>query len=55
MHVLIPVDSAITGLDTTVTLTLTGSSGTSAVTVRHDFIDDPILTVTGTTITGATS
>ena len=55
VHVLIPVDSAVTGLDTAVTLTITGSSGTSAVTVRHDFVDDPILTVTGTTIAGATS
>jgi hypothetical protein len=54
VHVLIPVDSAVVGLDTAVTLTITGSSGTRAVTVHHDFIDDPILTITGTTIAGAT-
>jgi hypothetical protein len=55
VHVLIPVDSAVTGLDTAVTLTITGPGGTRAVTVHHDFVDDPILTLTDTTIAGATS
>ena len=55
VHVLIPVDSAVTGLDTAVMLTITGPGGARAVTVHHDFVDDPILTLTDTTISGATS
>jgi hypothetical protein len=52
VHVLIPIDSVVTGLDTAVTLTITGSGGTRTVTVHNDFIDDPILTLTGTTVAG---
>ncbi|HZR53415.1 MAG TPA: hypothetical protein VFB06_28410 [Streptosporangiaceae bacterium] len=55
VHVLIPVDSVLTGLDTAVTLNLTGPGGTRSVTVHNDFIDDPILTLTATTLAGATS
>lgn len=55
VHVLIPVDSVLTGLDTAVTLTIAGPGGTRSVTVHNDFIDDPILTLTATTLTGATS
>jgi len=55
VHVLIPVETAITGLGTVVALTITGPGGTRSVTVHNDFIDDPILTLTTTTLTGATS
>ena len=51
VNVLIPVDSAVTGLDTTVTLNITTSSGQRTVTVSHDFVDDPTLTITNNTIT----
>jgi hypothetical protein len=50
VNVLIPIDSAVTGLDTTVTLNITTSSGQRTVTVSHDFIDDPTLTITSNTI-----
>ena len=50
VNVLIPVDSAVTGLDTTVTLNITTSSGQRTVTVSHDFVDDPTLTITNNTI-----
>jgi hypothetical protein len=50
VNVLIPVDSAVTGLDTTVTLNITTSSGRRTVTVSHDFVDDPTLTITNNTI-----
>ena len=50
VNVLIPVDSAITGLGTTVTLDITTSSGQRTVTVTHDFVDEPTLTITNTTI-----
>jgi hypothetical protein len=55
VHVLIPVETAITGLGTVVALTITGPGGTRSVTVHNDFIQDPILTLTTTTLTGATS
>jgi len=55
VHVLIPVGSVVTGLDTAVTLTLTGPGGARTVTVHNDFMDEPILTLTSTTISGATS
>jgi hypothetical protein len=51
VNVLIPIDSAVTGLDTTVTLNITTSSGQRTVTVSHDFVDDPTLTITNNTIT----
>jgi hypothetical protein len=51
VHVLVPVDAAVTGLDTTVTLTLNGLNGSRPVTLHHDFVDEPILTITTTTIT----
>jgi hypothetical protein len=55
VHVLIPVETAVTGLDTVVALTFTGPGGTRAVTVHNDFIHAPILTLTSTTIAGAAS
>ncbi|MEU1228013.1 hypothetical protein [Streptomyces sp. NPDC005828] len=50
MQVSLPVDSAVTGLDSTVLLTLTTASGTRTVTLAHDFVDKPILVVTSSTI-----
>ncbi|MFF0429539.1 hypothetical protein ACFYUJ_34835 [Streptomyces sp. NPDC004520] len=50
VHVSLPVDSAVTGLDSTVLLTVTTSSGVRTVSLAHDFIDDPILTVTSSTL-----
>jgi len=50
VNVLIPIDSAVTGLDTTVTLKITTSSAQRTVTVSHDFVDDPTLTITNNTI-----
>jgi hypothetical protein len=50
VNVLIPIDSVVTGLDTTVTLNITTSSGQRTVTVGHDFVDDPTLTITNNTI-----
>jgi len=57
VHVLIPVETAITGLGTVVTLTLAlaGAGGSRVVTVHNDFIDNPILNVTGTTIAAASA
>jgi hypothetical protein len=50
VHVSLPVDSAVTGLDSMVVLTLTTTSGTRTVSVPHDFVDDPVLVVTSSTI-----
>ncbi|AWZ04237.1 MULTISPECIES: hypothetical protein [unclassified Streptomyces] len=50
VHVSLPVDSAITGLDSTVVLTVNTSSGARTVSVPHDFVDEPILVVTSSTI-----
>ncbi|SED98607.1 hypothetical protein [Streptomyces sp. TLI_105] len=50
VHVSLPVDSAVTGLDSTVLLTLTTTSGSRTVSVAHDFVDKPILVVTSSTI-----
>jgi hypothetical protein len=50
VNVLIPSVSAVTGLDTTVTLNITASSGQRTVTISHDFVDDPILTITNNMI-----
>jgi hypothetical protein len=46
VNVLVPVDSAVTGLDSTVALTLTGPAGQRTVSVSHDFVNDPILVLT---------
>jgi hypothetical protein len=51
VHVLVPVDSAVTGLDSTVALTLTTPAGQRTISVSHDFVDDPILLLTQPTIT----
>lgn len=50
VHVLIPIDSAVTGLDTTVALTITTAAGQHTTTLTHDFIDQPTLIITNTTI-----
>ncbi|GGY09292.1 hypothetical protein [Streptomyces tanashiensis] len=50
VHVSLPVDSAVRGLDSTVLLTLTTTSGSRTVSVVHDFVDAPILVVTSSTI-----
>jgi hypothetical protein len=50
VNVLIPVESAISGLDTTVTLSITTTAGHRSVTVSHDFVDDPTLTITTSAI-----
>lgn len=49
-HVAIPVESAVTGLDCSVALTLTAAAGPRTVTVRHDFMETPILILTPNTI-----
>ncbi|MFF7779161.1 hypothetical protein ACFZCG_32635 [Streptomyces tanashiensis] len=46
VHVSLPVDSAVRGLDSTVLLTLTTASGSRTVSVVHDFVDEPVLVVT---------
>jgi len=46
VNVLVPVDSAVTGLDSTVALTLAGPAGQRAVSVSHDFVGDPVLVLT---------
>jgi hypothetical protein len=51
VHVMIPIDSAVTGLDGTVALTLTTAAGQRTVTVAHDFVEEPILIVTPSVIT----
>ncbi|MEV8585700.1 hypothetical protein AB0424_02065 [Streptomyces sp. NPDC051180] len=50
VHVSLPVDSAVTGLDSTVVLSLTTASGPRTVSLTHDFVDEPILVVTSTTL-----
>jgi hypothetical protein len=50
VHVLVPVDSVVTGLDCTVVLTLTTAAGGRTATVSHDFVGEPILIVTQSTI-----
>ncbi|MFE0648498.1 hypothetical protein ACFVZH_07920 [Streptomyces sp. NPDC059534] len=50
VHVSVPVDSAVTGLNSTVVLTLTTASGTRTVSLTHDFVNEPILVVTSSTI-----
>ncbi|MFG3037500.1 hypothetical protein ACGFYZ_11395 [Streptomyces sp. NPDC048330] len=50
VHVSLPVDSAVTGLDSTVLLTVTTASGVRTVSLSHDFVDEPILVVTSSTI-----
>jgi hypothetical protein len=46
VHVLVPIDSAVTGLAGTVALTLTTTAGQRTVAVSHDFVDEPILIIT---------
>ncbi|GGY09252.1 hypothetical protein [Streptomyces tanashiensis] len=50
VHVSLPVESAFTGLDSTVVLTVNTASGARTVSVAHDFVDQPILVVTSSTI-----
>ncbi|MGH3380724.1 MAG: hypothetical protein ACRDP6_38915, partial [Actinoallomurus sp.] len=50
VHVMVPVDSVVTGLDSTVALTLTTAAGRRTVTVSHDFVEEPILVLTPSTI-----
>ncbi|MFD6160921.1 hypothetical protein ACFWF7_03755 [Nocardia sp. NPDC060256] len=51
VHVLIPLGSAVTGLNCTVVFTLTTTAGPRAVSRAHDFVDEPIFVVTGNTLT----
>lgn len=46
VHVLVAVDAAVTGLDTTVTLTADTAAGQRVITLDHDFIDEPTLIIT---------
>lgn len=46
VHVMVPVDSAVTGLDSTVALTLTTAAGRRTATASHDFVEEPILVLT---------
>jgi hypothetical protein len=46
VHVLIPVDAVLTGLTTSVTILVSTASGQRQVTITHDFLEDPILTLT---------
>ncbi|MCX5521343.1 hypothetical protein OG342_00325 [Streptomyces bobili] len=50
VHVSLPVDSAVTGLDSTIVLTVNSTSGARTVSVAHDFVDEPILVVTSSMI-----
>lgn len=50
VHVAVPVDSAVTGLDSTVALSLTTTAGPRTVALSHDFVDDPILVITQSTL-----
>ncbi|MEU7143448.1 hypothetical protein ABZ942_28670 [Nocardia sp. NPDC046473] len=50
VHVIIPLGSAVTGLDCTVVFTLTTTAGTRTVSRHHDFVDEPIFVVTGNTL-----
>ena len=45
-HARIPVASAITGLRTTVALTLQGAGGARSIALTHDFVAEPILVLT---------
>jgi hypothetical protein len=45
-HAQIPIDAVVTGLDTTVVLTLSTTAGQRTLTIGHDFIDQPILVLT---------
>lgn len=51
VHVQIPVGTAVTGLDCTVTLTITTTTDQLITTLRHDFTTEPILTLTTDAIT----
>ncbi|MFI7000312.1 hypothetical protein [Nocardia sp. NPDC050175] len=51
VHVMIPLGSAVTGLDCTVVFTLTTTAGPRTVSRAHDFVDEPIFVVTGNTLT----
>ncbi|MGW0778340.1 hypothetical protein ACWD01_33020 [Streptomyces sp. NPDC002835] len=50
VHASLPVDSAVTGLDSTVVLTVNAPSGARTVSVAHDFVDEPVLLVTSAVI-----
>jgi hypothetical protein len=50
VHVSLPVGSAVTGLDSTVAVTVNTASGARTVSVAHDFVDKPVLVVTSSTI-----
>lgn len=46
VHVLIPIESVFSGLRTTVVLTISSAAGERAVSLVHDFMDEPILVLT---------
>lgn len=46
VHALVPIESAFTGLQATVALTITSATGVREVSLSHDFIDEPILVLT---------
>ncbi|MEN4478744.1 hypothetical protein [Mycolicibacterium cosmeticum] len=51
VHVAVPVTSAVTGLECTVSMTITDANGDTPVSLTHDFVTDPILIVTPGTLT----
>jgi hypothetical protein len=54
VHVIVPIDVILTSLAATVTITITPTSGPKrSATVDHDFLDDPVLTITTATVRGA--
>jgi hypothetical protein len=49
VHVTVPVTAAVTGLESTVSLSVTTSAGNRSIAVKHDFAADPVLVVTSNT------
>jgi hypothetical protein len=50
VHVSVPVTAAVTGLESTVSLSITASTGRRSIAVKHDFAVDPVLVVTSNTL-----
>lgn len=51
VHVAVPVTAAIAGLECTVSLRVNKAEDQKSVSVTHDFVADPILVVTNSTLT----
>jgi hypothetical protein len=45
VHVTVPINSLFSGLTTTVAITVIAASGQHQVSLTHDFLDDPIFTI----------